>query len=139
MVSQALEGLTVGQIMTTAVSIISPDATARDLLDKMMVEKHLGYPVVDNDRVLGIVTLQDVQKIPAAEQPNVKVSKVMTSQVLTVRSNTPAIEAVQIVSRNRIGRLLVVDDGRLVGIISRSDLMRMLEVRAAETGWEGRR
>jgi Zn-dependent protease/CBS domain-containing protein len=138
-VMQAMEGLTVGQIMTSEVSTVSPEVTARDLMEKMMKEKHLGYPVVKDGRVLGIVTLQDVQNIPAAEQSNMTVSMIMTSQVLTVSSATPAIEAVQIVSRNRIGRLLVIDDGRLVGIVSRSDLMRVLEVRAAEKGWGGRR
>jgi len=134
MVSQALEGLTVGQVMTFPVSTMSPGDTIRDLLDRIMVEKHMGYPVADGDRLVGIVTLQDAQKVPVDQQNAVTVGSVMTTDVLTVTPNTPAMEAIQAVSRNRIGRLVVMDQGRIAGIVSRSDLIRILEVRAAEQG-----
>jgi Zn-dependent protease/CBS domain-containing protein len=131
-VSQALEGLTVGQIMTTPVSTVSPGNSIRELLDRMMAEKHMGYPVVDGEMLVGIVTLQDAQKVPSDQQRSVTVGSVMTSEVLTVAPDTPAMEAIQAVSRNRIGRLVVTDRGRIAGIVSRSDLIHILEVRAAE-------
>ena len=134
LVSRALEGLTVGQIMTSPVSTVSPGDSIRDLLDRMMTEKHIGYPVADGDRLVGIVTLQDAQKVPVDQQAMVSVGSVMTTDVLTVSPGTPAMEAIQAVSRNRIGRLVVMDQGRIAGIVSRSDLIRILEVRAAEQG-----
>lgn len=132
LVAQALEGLTVGQIMTTPVSTVSPRDSIRSLLDRIMTEKHMGYPVAEDDRLVGIVTLQDAQKVPADQQGTVTIGAVMTSDVLTVSPDTPAMEAIQAVSRNRIGRLVVMDHGRIAGIVSRSDLIRILEVRAAE-------
>jgi CBS domain-containing protein len=62
----------------------------------------------------------------------VTVGQIMTSKVITVSPGTPAMEAIQAVTRNRIGRLIVLDNGHVVGIVSRSDLMRVLELRTAE-------
>ncbi len=132
LVAQALEGLTVGQIMTAPVSTVSPRDSIADLLRRMMTEKHMGYPVVDGERLVGIITLQDAQKVPADQQSVVSVGSVMTPDVLTVSPDTPASEAIQVVSSNRIGRLVVMDQGRIAGIVSRSDLIHILEVRAAE-------
>jgi Zn-dependent protease/predicted transcriptional regulator len=134
MVAKALEGLTVGQIMTSPVSTVSSRDSIRDLLDRMMAEKHMGYPVADDGRLVGIVTLQDAQKVPGEQQDTVTVGSVMTTDVLTVSPETPAMDAIQAVSRNRIGRLVVMDRDRIAGIISRSDLIHILEVRAAEQG-----
>jgi CBS domain-containing protein len=132
MLSQALEGLSIGQIMSRDVSTIAPNATVRDLLNKMMVEKHLGYPVVDNDRLVGIVTLEDAQKVPAGQQDTLTIGNIMTSKVITVAPATPAMEAIQAITRARIGRLVVLENEKVVGIVSRSDLIRVLEVRSAE-------
>ncbi len=132
LLSQALEGLSIGQIMSRNVSTIAPNATVRDLFDKMMVEKHLGYPVVEDGRLIGIVTLEDGQKVPAEQRNILTVGKIMTSKVITVSPDTPAMEAIQAVQRARIGRLVVLENDKVVGIVSRSDLMRVLEVRAAE-------
>jgi len=138
LIAQALEGVTISQIMTREVSTVAPSSSVRDLMDKMMREKHLGYPVVEGGRLVGIVTLQDAQRVPAERQPGTTIGEVMTSQVITVSPDTPAIEAIQAVTGNRIGRLVVLDQGRVAGIVSRSDLMRVLELRAAERGQLGR-
>lgn len=135
LLAQALEGLSIGQIMTRDVSIIAPRATVRDLLNKMMVEKHLGYPVVEDGRLVGIVTLEDAQKVPVEQQDTLPVVQIMTSKVITVAPGTPAMEAIQAITRARIGRLVVLENEQVVGIVSRSDLMRVLEIRSAERSW----
>jgi CBS domain-containing protein len=114
------------------VSTISPNAPVRELFNKMMVEKHLGYPVVENDRLVGIVTLEDAQKVPAGQQDTLTIGNIMTSKVITVAPATPAMEAIQAITRARIGRLVVLENEKVVGIVSRSDLIRVLEVRSAE-------
>lgn len=136
-ISTALEGVTVGRIMTREVSTVAPSSSVRQLLDKMMVEKHLGYPVTDGQRVVGIVTLQDAQRIPAEQQDITTVDQVMSREVLSVNPETPAMDAIQLISSRGIGRLVVLEGERLVGIVSRSDLMRTLEIRAAEEGGAG--
>lgn len=132
MLSQALEGLSIDQIMSRNVSTIAPVATVRDLLNKMMVEKHLGYPVVEEGHLVGIVTLEDAQRVPTEQRDTIAVGKIMTSKVITVAPGTPAMDAIQAIARARIGRLVVLENEKVVGIVSRSDLMRVLEVRSAE-------
>ncbi len=133
-VSEALDGLTVGQIMTSPVSTVTPTTTARQIVEKMMVEKHLGYPVVEGGRVVGIVALQDVQRIPSTQQDSVLVGQIMSRQVVSLPPEAPVMDALQQVTRNNIGRLVVMDRGEMVGIISRSDLVRVMELRLAERG-----
>jgi len=134
MVSMALEGVTVESIMTREVSTVPPNMPVRELLDKMMAEKHQGYPVVSGDRVVGVVTLQDIQRVPQANQWNTTVEQVMSRELVTVQPSTPAADAIQTVAARQIGRLLVMEGDRLVGIVSRSDLIRTMEIRAMERG-----
>jgi Zn-dependent protease/CBS domain-containing protein len=133
-ISEALEGLTVGQIMTSPVSTVTTDTTVRQMVDKMMTEKHLGYPVVEGGKVVGIITLQDIQKVPSSEQGSVLVEQLMTREVISLQPDAPVMEALQAVTRNNIGRIVIMDRGQIAGIISRSDLMRVLELRMAEKG-----
>jgi len=134
-IAEALEGLTVKQIMSSPVSTVSPAMTVRQMIDKMLVEKHLGYPVVEGDKIVGIITFQDAQKVPTGQQDTVLVGQVMTREVVSVPPSAPVMDALQAVTRNNIGRIVVMDNEQLVGIVSRSDLMRVLEVRTAEKGF----
>lgn len=134
-IAEALEGLTVKQIMSSPVSTVTPGMTVRQMIDKMLVEKHLGYPVVEGDKIVGIITLQDAQKVPVGKQDTVLVRQVMTREVVSVPPSAPVMDALQAVTRNNIGRILVKDGEQMVGIVSRSDLMRVLEVRTAEKGF----
>ncbi len=133
-ISEALEGLTVRQIMTSPVSTVTTDMTVRQMVDKMMAEKHLGYPVMEDGKVVGIITLQDIQKVPSSEQGSVLVGQLMTREVISLHPDAPVVEALQAVTRNNIGRIVIMDRGQIAGIISRSDLMRILELRLAEKG-----
>ena len=85
-----------------------------------MTASHL----VENDRVVGIVTLRDV--INAGEDEDVR--DVMSRNVLTVTPETSVLEALRIMSERKIGRLPVVENSDLVGIVSRSDVVRLLEI-----------
>ncbi len=131
-ITQAMEGIRVGDIMTKQVSTVTPNFTVRELLDKMMVERHTGYPVVEGERVIGMVSLQDATNIPGDQQSITRVANIMNRRFETVSSNAPAMDAFRMVSNRGSGRVPVVDDGRLVGIISRTDLMRTLQIRSAE-------
>jgi Zn-dependent protease len=134
LVGKALEGVTVGSIMTREVSVVPPSMTVRELLDKIIAEKHMGYPVMDGDRIVGVVTLQDAQGVPASHHYDVEVGRIMSRDVITIGPDTPAEEAIQLMARRQVGRLIVMEDGRMTGIVSRSDLIRTLEIRSMEQG-----
>lgn len=134
LVGKALEGVTVGNIMTRELSVVTPNMTVRELLDKIMREKHMGYPVMDGDRVVGIVTLQDAQGVPASHHYDTEIRSIMSRNIIAVSPDTPAEDAIQMIARQQVGRLLVMEGERLVGIVSRSDLIRTLEIRSMEQG-----
>jgi len=127
----AFEGVTVADIMTTKEDLhtVSPDTSVADLIDRMLVERHTGYPVVEQGTVVGMVTLDDTQTVKTVERDAYLVSDVMSDDVQTIGVHTEAIDALQTLQENNIGRAPVVDEnGELVGLISRTDLMTAFDV-----------
>ncbi len=107
-----------------------------DVIDLILKTKHLGFPVVEGERVVGIVTLHDLM----GAEPEGKVREVMSKDVVTLPPEESAFEAFKIMSERGIGRLPVTKDGKIVGIVSRSDLMRIKEILEAMEvmGWKRR-
>ncbi|WP_226011112.1 CBS domain-containing protein [Halomicrobium salinisoli] len=130
----AFEGLTVGEVMTPAAELdtVTPETPLAELLDRMVRERHTGYPVLADDGLAGIVTLEDVQE-RAPEDRDGSVADVMSTELVTVSRDAEATEALSALQREGVGRVLVTDaDGRLAGLVSRTDLMTVLEI--ARTG-----
>ncbi len=114
----------VKDIMTPDPVYVTPDTTVRDVIKLMLERKHLGYPVVEDGRLIGIVTLKDV--VNADEDARVR--DVMSTDLITVSPDDDALKALRFMSERGIGRIPVVDDGRLVGIVSRSDIVKIVEI-----------
>jgi len=132
---EAFTGVKVKDIMTKHVSTIPPTMTVRELLDKMMEEKHMGYPVVEGDRVIGVVTLSDAMKVSQDRQGHVMVVNIMSRDIISVTPETEAIEVVKLLSTRGIGRVLVMESGRVVGIVTRTDLMKAMQILSARSGY----
>ena len=95
----------------------------------MFSERHTGYPVVDSGRLDGVVTLDDVRDVDPERRPSTTVGDVMSTDLRTVDVSTEAMEAMQRLVRDDIGRLLVTDDsGALVGLVTRSDLVTAMDI-----------
>jgi CBS domain-containing protein len=126
----ALEGVTVGDVMTPgpAVQTVSPTATVAGLLDRMVRERHTGYPVVDDGQIVGMVTLEDAQDVREVERDAYRVGDVMATEVVSVDPDTDAMAALEVMQDRGVGRLAVVSDGDLVGLVSRTDLMDAFEI-----------
>ncbi|MEF8852423.1 MAG: CBS domain-containing protein, partial [Haloarculaceae archaeon] len=89
----------------------------------------IGYPVVRNGDLIGMVTLDDAGAIDEVERDAYRVEDVMSTDVKTIAPDADAMAAFQRMQQNGIGRLPVVDEtGNLVGIVSRTDLMRAFDV-----------
>ncbi len=130
LVEAAFEGLTVGEIMTPAAELqtVAPETSLDELLERMVRERHTGYPVLGTDGLAGIVTLEDVQE-RAPEDRDGTVADVMSTELVTVPRDAEATEALSALQREGVGRVLVTDaDGRLAGLVSRTDLMTVLEI-----------
>ena len=133
----AFEGLTVADLMTPLEELdtVAPDTTLSELLDRMVRERHTGYPVLEGGRLVGVVTLEDLQRVPPEDRGATPVREVMATDLATVRPDAEATEALTIIQGRDIGRVLVVDEGGLAGLVSRTDLMTVFEIaQSSETG-----
>ncbi len=119
-------------IMVSNVVTIDPDKTARDAA-KLMADSGISSVIVmKGDEIIGIVTERDlVRKVCANDIPSSKVSitSVMSSPVITAESDLPIEAAVQRMFNNRIRRLPVVEDGKLVGIVTISDIAKHMRTK----------
>jgi Zn-dependent protease len=132
LIGETLSGVTVNDIMTRQVSTIPPEITVQQVVsDYFLVHPHGGYPVVKDGQTLGLVTLQCVRAIPKEMRSVETVAQAMIPLERTVitQPSLSALDALQKMAREKVGRLLVVQDGRLLGIVTRGDLMRTIQAR----------
>jgi Zn-dependent protease/CBS domain-containing protein len=126
----ALENILVKDIMTKDVVPVSPSMSVDDLVQFIFHKKHMGYPVMDGDHLKGVVTLTDIERVPYQDRYVARVSDIMTKNIISVPSTARASDALKLISSKNIGRVMVVDNGSLVGILSRTDLVRILRLRS---------
>ena len=116
-------------IMTSTVITAKEDMVVIDLM-KLLLRWHIsGVPVVDNDgMLLGIVTEHDVMNFAiSGDAASTRASEVMTKQVETYDPDTLVVEIINHFAAHRIRRVPVVEDGKVVGIISRRDIVRYMD------------
>ncbi len=115
----------VQEVMTTGVIAVRAEQT-RQQAALLLSQHHIsGLPVINDDNVLlGIVTEYDI-----IGKEGQTVRDIMTRSIISVTPDTDLQEVQHILVNERIKRLPVLDQGRLVGIISRADLVREVAVR----------
>ena len=127
----AFEGVTVRDVMTRREDLdtVRIDTSIAELLDRMFVDRHTGYPVMQNGQLVGLVTLDDARSVKEVERDAYRVGDVMSAELSTISPAADAMTALQQMQENKVGRLPVVDDrGEVVGLISRSDLVTAFNV-----------
>jgi len=128
--SVTLENVLVRDIMTKDVVSVPSSMNIEELVHFMFENKHMGYPVIDGGSLKGIVTFTDIQRVSILDRPVTRVSDIMTRDVLSVPSSAQASDVLKLVTSRNIGRVLVIDNGSLVGVLSRTDLVRTLRLRS---------
>jgi len=126
--SVTLENVLVRDIMSSEVVSVHPSMSVEDLVHFMFENKHMGYPVMEGGILKGVVSFTDIQRVPTLERPVLLVSDIMTKGIISIPSDGQASDALKLLSGRNIGRLLVIDNGNLVGILSRTDLVRTLKL-----------
>jgi Zn-dependent protease/CBS domain-containing protein len=126
LLSTLLENDKVQDVMTREVHTLNPDDTVRDALKLMFREKHMGYPVVEDNELVGIITFHDISKIPE-DSRETPVNDIMTKELILSSPDEELILTVEKLNKYRIGRVPVVEDGKLVGIVSKTDLTNTLQ------------
>ena len=131
-------------IMTTKVVTVSPGNSIRHAAQIMLDHGVSGLPVVDDEgRLVGIITEGDLLRRSELGLPGIAASlpaedyirshgwdvgDVMTADVTAIDPDVPIDRVAATMAENRVKRLPVVEDGRLVGIVSRADLLRFIAV-----------
>ena len=124
----------VGNRMTKEPITVEPEDLSIRAAHKMQAGGFRRLPVVSDGKLVGIVSDRDLRE-HRGQLEKIKISGLMTERPLTVTPATTIEEAAQIMLERRIGGLPVVADGRLVGIITASDIMRaFLDVMGASRG-----
>ena len=114
-------------VMNTPIVAASTKASAREVALYMLLGGFSGVPILDKDGSLaGIVTEVDLLRTlrDGKSLDNTPVDEIMTRDVTTVDVDTPLEEIIEALESERILRVPVMEDGRMVGIVSRPDLLR---------------
>jgi len=128
MVSYALRGLKVRDVMTTDIVTLTQEATLNEASELIFQRKHMGYPVIEDGEMIGIFTFTDLANVPKSRWNEIKVGEVMTRDIIVCGPDDDVEDALMKMSKGIVGRLPAVQDGKLVGIISKTDVFRTIEV-----------
>ena len=113
----------VRDLMTTPVFTVSPESTMEAAAIALRNRAFHGAPVVKQDQLLGIISLRDLRRLKRKNRHQLPVKAFMSTPVHTIQPWKNPAAATHLMVKHDIGRLPVGDDGRLVGIITRSDAM----------------
>jgi Zn-dependent protease/predicted transcriptional regulator len=127
--SHLLQDVTVGEMMSSPVTTVPPNMPVRQVIDMMYASKHLGFPVVERDQLVGMITLIDVNRTSPIDREAMQVRDVMTRDPIALPPAALVIEALKIMSAHDIERIPVVQDDRIIGIVTRMDILKVTELR----------
>jgi predicted transcriptional regulator len=117
---------TIRHYMSAPLLTLTPDATFRDAVHLFNTHHIHGAPVVQDNRLLGIVTLSDVARgLDEGLTLDDSVSRVMTTDVVEAPPSIRLYELVGRFKEREIGRLVVVEDGKPIGIVTQTDIIRV--------------
>ncbi|MDJ0709103.1 MAG: putative nucleotidyltransferase substrate binding domain-containing protein [Woeseiaceae bacterium] len=124
---RGVSGETVRTLVTRAPVSIGLDASIQDVANKMVSERVSAMLISDGDAVSGIVTDRDIRaRVVAAGLPgDYPVTEIMTSDPITLDGDAHAYEAAMVMMQSNIHHLPITEDGKLIGMVSRSDFMRL--------------
>lgn len=132
-VQDMLEGVPVSRLARVNPHTVTPEMSISDLVDHyIMGTDERTFPVMSGDALAGLVTLEDVRKIPRTEWDITRVSQIMTprDQIITASPNEDVSEALDTLTRKDVRQLPVIQDGRLVGMLRREDIIRWLQLQS---------
>jgi Zn-dependent protease len=138
-IRKALEGEPIRRFMSVNPVTIPPSISIETFVEDFVYHyHHKMFPVIADSRLLGCVTTTQVKEVLRDEWPQRAVAELVceSSDENTIDVNADATKALATMSRSGNGRLMVVDQGRLVGIISLKDLLKFIEIKVDLEGAE---
>lgn len=128
----AFRGVTVGQVMNTSPMTVPANISLQRLVDEYFLPQGLRSALVlQGDQLAGLITLSDIRHVPREQwsQTPVGLAMIPGERLHTVTSQQSLSDALPLMTGQDVNQLPVVQDGRLVGVLTREGIMRALEVR----------
>lgn len=126
-----LSGIKVKDVMATDIISVKQSMTIDEAVYGYFLKyAYGGFPVYDNDKFLGVITLKEVRHIYRRDWPDVTVSEVFIehNKRWEVSPNIDVIKALELMITENKGRLIVKDSGKLVGLITRNGIAKYLQI-----------
>lgn len=117
------ESARISDIMSFPVISVSPTTSMRQVQDLMAKEKIRGVMVMENEKIQGIIVLWDLKRIKRAQQWDSPVKAFMARNVITIEPGASPTVAAGIMIENDVGYLPVVEHGKVIGIVTRTDIL----------------
>jgi Zn-dependent protease/predicted transcriptional regulator len=128
-----LRGRRVADIMERDCALVEGHISLQDFVDEFVLRSgRRCFIVVQNNSLVGLITPNEVKRVPREEWPQTSVQSVMIplKQLHVVAPDTPAVQALDLLTKQDINQVPVVSDGHLVGIFSRGQVIRYLQAHA---------
>jgi nanoRNase/pAp phosphatase (c-di-AMP/oligoRNAs hydrolase) len=124
-----LEGNTVvsvkvSDLMSYPVTAVDQTVTMNEVKELLMEKGCTGLPVTDKNKLVGVISRRDFKKVKQKKQMDAPVKAFMSKDPVSIGPEKTPMEAAKIMVKYDIGRLPVIKDGEIIGIVSRSDTMR---------------
>jgi len=118
-------GVTVAQVMSRGVQVLSPEDTVADAAERMRRTGHEGYPVVREGQVIGLLTRRAVDRALQFKMADIPVTQVMEAGSVTVSAHDSVERLQRLMIESGWGQIPVVEGDRIVGVVTRTDLITL--------------
>ena len=128
----ALESVPVSRLMCTGLDSVDAALPVERLVSEHLLHREQrAYPVVEDGRLAGLVTLRDVRALPAPRWAETQVGRIMTpvQQLVSVAPDDDAFEVLALLGERNLNQVPVLDQGRVLGLVRREDIVRWLALR----------
>jgi Zn-dependent protease/CBS domain-containing protein len=130
-IKASLAKVKVEKIMRTDFEKLSPEHTIDELVENFLLPRgQRGFPVLEGGKLIGMVSFEDVRRIPRDHWPQTRVREIMTGKdkLLTLQVDDDSFHALAQLSTGSVNQMPVLRDGRLVGMLRREDVLRWLQL-----------
>ena len=124
---RSIPKLTVGEIASRDVISFSMDCSVKDAAKKLALHEIDGAPVMKDGKVVGVFTVTDLVHAIAQDKEDLSVGELMSLNVVIVNENLKIANAIEVMLKKSISRLIIADNGHnLLGIVTRTDLINII-------------
>lgn len=124
---RSIPKLTVGEIASRDVISFSMDCSVKDAAKKLALHEIDGAPVMKDGKVVGVFTVTDLVQAIAQDKEDLSVGELMSLNVVIVNENLKIANAIEVMLKKSISRLIIADNGHnLLGIVTRTDLINII-------------